>query len=164
MSVFKKIVFITASVYAFFLVEFILFNFFGGLGKPNLLILLVIFFNLRFGIRYGLLAAGLSGILKDSFSIHSFGIYSWAFVLGAFLTTLITRYFYEVEENFLRILTVFIISLADMLIVFAMITFFYRTTFSQVMIYIVFPEVILTTLITQFVFNTLKKCALKFSI
>ena len=70
----RRIIFVPVCVFLFFLIEFILFNMFGSWFMPNLLLLLVIYFNFSSGIRYSIFAAVLAGILKDCFSVDVFGL------------------------------------------------------------------------------------------
>ena len=47
-------------------IEFLLFHVIGPWAMPNLLLLLVIFFTLYSGIRYGLVTAFVAGFVRDS--------------------------------------------------------------------------------------------------
>ena len=53
----KRILVIALVCYLAFALEFLLYNFWGKWGKPELLILVVIFFNLYLGIRFSIIAA-----------------------------------------------------------------------------------------------------------
>jgi rod shape-determining protein MreD len=90
-----QVLIIPIICYLALLVEFCLFNLFGRWADPNILLLVVIFFNLYSGIRYSLFAALCAGILKDCFSTMPFGANVFAFVACAYLSTLIRKYSYE---------------------------------------------------------------------
>lgn len=157
----RKSIFISLFVFTFFLLEFLLFNLIGKWFVPNLLLLLVIFFDLYFGIRYGILTAVLAGLLKDSFSTSMFGLYLFSFVLCAYLTNIIKRYIYFRGSTQRRLLLVLIISLINFFIQYCL--HFVTVVFNvfEVFRFIFLPEVVITLLITPFIFDQLKKCASK---
>lgn len=155
-------------VFVLFLIENILSELFGRWFSPNLLIILVIFFTLTRGIRYGLLAALLSGLLKDSFSVNVFGLNIFSFIACAYLTIFIKKYIYQAGSNASRVLMVFIISLSYIGIQYMLYGMFVLTVagpaaidFSEMFVFILLPEVLATTITTVYVFEKLKQCALK---
>src|SRR3989338_6900085 len=77
----KRALVLVGIALVLFLAEFIFVNFFTTAFKPNLLILLIIFVDLHWGSRWGIFAAALSGILKDSFAGGFFGMHTFAFIL-----------------------------------------------------------------------------------
>ena len=81
----RKIAMITFFIFLFFLTEFFVYNMFNRWLMPNLSLLLVVFFTLYLGIRYGLFTAVLAGILEDSFGISMFGVNLFSFVVCAYL-------------------------------------------------------------------------------
>jgi rod shape-determining protein MreD len=95
--------------YLALLAEFCLFNLFGRWGDPNVLLLVVIFFNLYSGIRYSLWAALWAGVLKDCFSTMPFGTNVFAYVACAYLSTLIRRYSYERGSDLSKLWMVFVL-------------------------------------------------------
>lgn len=160
----KKIFAISAITLFLFLIEFVLANSLGRWFKPNLLILLVIFIDLHWGSRWGVYVAILSGLLKDSLGPGFFGVNIFSFVLCVYVTTLTRRYLlYNVEFGFLRILMAFLMSLFNVVVVYILNSLFFTLDFTQVLVFVILPEVLITTLAAAFVFKELKKCVLKFS-
>ncbi|HOW35899.1 MAG TPA: rod shape-determining protein MreD [Candidatus Omnitrophota bacterium] len=164
MAVFRKVFIIVLLTFCFFTAEFILFDVFGQWFDPNLLMLLIIFINLKLGIRYGLFAAFLAGLLKDSFAIGIFGANILSFIFCAYATVLVKRYFYEVEGSFLRILLAFTMSLLCVLVNYLATSIFFGINFREAIIFVMLPEVIATTFLVAFVFDNLKKISLKLAI
>ncbi len=160
----KKVLFIIIGGFVLFLTESVAFDFLGPWFKPNLLILLVVFITLRHGIRYGIGAACLAGLLKDSFTTNPFGGYLFCYILCAYLVMLVTKYFYEVEATFLKTATIFAAIILNTLLYAFLISFIETVDFGQVFLRIVLPEIALTMILADFTFEQLKKCALKFSV
>ncbi len=152
----KRLLIILGCTYLFFLLEFLLFNAFGRWGKPELLLILIIFFNLYLGIRYGLLCAFFAGILKDAFSTQIFGIYIFLFMFCAFLATILRRNFYRPGSRLSRLIVtggvigVFILGQA---VLYSM---NYESVWNGVVRYVFLPEVMMTLISATFVFTRLK--------
>ncbi len=157
----RKILFITIFAFLFFIIEFIVFNMIGRWAMPNLLILIVIFVNLSFGIRYGLFTAVLAGVIKDSFSTSFFGINVFSFVVCAYMTTILKRYFYDKHSRSSRLLLVFSICLINVLVHFVLYTMFGVVDIIQTFQYILIPEIFTTLIVTAYTFRQLKKCVLR---
>src|ERR1035437_9714305 len=98
----KRILVIALVSYLAFALEFLLFNFWGHWGKPEILILVVILFNLYLGVRFGIIAADFCGIFKDVSGVAPFGTYILVYIAGCYLTTLVRRYLYEPGSRFSR--------------------------------------------------------------
>ncbi len=160
----QRILLVIVAVFAAFVFEGVLAQLFGPWGQPSLLILLIVFFNLFRGIRYSLFAAILGGLLRDSYSVRIFGLNTFAFVACAYMTTLLKWYFYRAGSPSFRVVIVFLISLVNVLIHYALQTIYYSVNFGAVFTQILLPEVILTTALTNYVFDRLKQCALKYSV
>src|SRR5271167_4507660 len=105
----KRIAVIALVSYLAFALEFLLYNFWGPWGKPERLILVVIFFNLYLGIRFSIIAAVFCGIFKDSSGIAPFGTYVLVYIAGAYLTTCVRRYLYEPGSRFSRAVVTFFV-------------------------------------------------------
>jgi rod shape-determining protein MreD len=160
----KRLAVILVSVYLFFLAEFFLFNVFGRWGKPDLLLLLTIFFNLYLGVRYGLACAFLAGLFKDAFSIEPFGTYIFLFMLSACLATILRRNFYQPGSRLSRLVVTF-----GVVVIFI----FGETVFKSmtgdldgltVARYIFLPEILTTMAVATAVFNQLKQAAQRLNI
>jgi len=159
----RKVILIALVVFSFFLIEFFLFNMGGKWFMPNLLILVIIYFNLAFGIRYSIFAAVLAGVLKDSFAIGTFGIHISAFVLCAYMTTILKRYLHYVASRRSRLLLVFCVTVIHVITLLGFQLFFGKVNVVQIFPFVFMPEVLTTLLVTSFIFTQLKKCVLKLS-
>ena len=157
----RKAILIAVFVFLFFLIEYFLFNMAGRWFMPNLLLLVVIYFNLAFGIRYSLFAAILAGILKDSFSTNLFGLNIFTFVLCAYMTTFLKRYLHYVASRQSRLLLVFFITTIHVMIQLCLHVMYEKVDLVQIFKYVFIPEIITTLIVTSFIFAQLKKCVLK---
>ena len=159
----RKLFLITALSFIFFTIEFLWVNLLGNWLKPNLLLLLIIFFNLSLGIRYGLAAAFLAGLLEDSFGASVFGIHILSFIVCAFMMVAVRRYLFHTSVYSLRIFLAFLMSLLNALVVFGLNFIFLPLDFKEAFYFVMFPEVLATTLVAGFTFRHLRTCVLKFS-
>lgn len=155
----KRLLTIFILTYTFFLIEFLLFDVFGRWGKPDLLLILIVFFNLYQGIRYGLLAAIFAGIFKDAFSSEVFGTYIFLFMCCAFFATVMRRNFYRPGSKLSRLMvtggvvTVFVFAQG---LLYAMNN---DVNWTVVFQYVFIPEILITMLSATFVFSRLKTLA-----
>jgi len=157
----KKSFFVIFCVVGCFLIEGVLSVIFGRWFSPNLLIILVVFFNLFRGIRYSLAAAFLAGLLKDSFSPNLFGLNIFSFLLCAYLTTFIKMYIYHSGSVVLRMFLVFVISLINIIIHYILTLMVASIPFGEMFVHLLLPEVTATVIITNYAFKKFKECALK---
>ncbi len=158
-----KIAVIIFSVVAAFIIEFLLFHLMGRWATPNLELLLIMFFNLSFGIRYGLLSAVLAGGLRDSFSTGILGINVCSFIIAAYMTTILKQYIYHMGSRLSRYILIFTIIIINMVVHY----YLYKVLVGpispgQVVRFLFFPEVVLTLLVAPFVLEGFKKCVLRF--
>ena len=160
----RKLLLLIGLIFLFFTIEFLWVNLLGNWFKPNLLLLLIIFFNLSLGLRYGLAAAFLAGIVEDSFGASIFGAHIVSFVVCAFMMIVVRRYFFHTSVYSLRIFLAFLISLLNVLIVFILNSIFLPLDFKEAFCFVMFPEVLATTLADGFTFRHLRSCVLKFSV
>ena len=160
----RKFFLILACVLVGFFIELFLFNIVGRLFLPNLLILLVICFNIFLGIRYSLFTAVVAGLLKDSFSISPFGVYLFSFVAAAFITTVLKRYIYHRGSRFSLLLLTLLVLLINGLVHFLIAVMLGQVEAAQVVKFIFVPEILSTVVVANFVFYQLKTCVLKFSV
>jgi rod shape-determining protein MreD len=154
----RKILLIPVCVFIFFLIEFFLFNLVGRWFMPNLLLLVVIYFNLVFGIRFSIFAAILAGILKDSFSADAFGLNIFAFVLCAYMTTFLKRYLHYVASRRSRLLLVFFIMVVNIATLSGLHVMLENVDPGEIFKFVFIPETIVTLMATSFVFLQLRKC------
>jgi rod shape-determining protein MreD len=74
-------------IFLLFFVELILFDKLRIHGvRPEILLIVTIFFGFHFGIARGVETGIISGILKDIFSIASFGVSAFSFMIVGFLS------------------------------------------------------------------------------
>jgi len=157
----RKIIFIALTVFVFFLIEFFLFNFGGRWFMPNLLLLVIIYFNLAFGIRYSIFAAVFAGIFKDSFGAGIFGVHIFSFVLCAYMTTILKRYLHYVASRRSRLLLVLCVTIIHIAGYFCLQLIVRKVNMVAVLTFVVIPEILTTLLVTSFIFAQLRKCVLK---
>jgi len=123
--------------------------------------LAIIYFNLAFGIRYSIYAAVLAGIFKDSFGTDIFGVYTFSFVVCAYMTTVLKKYLHYVASRLSRLLLVFCIVLINIVIHFVLRAVFVEVDFISMLKFVFVPEILTTLLVTSLVFTELKRCVLK---
>ena len=160
----KRLFAITALAYLFFLIEFILHNLFGKWAAPNLLLILVIFFDLYLGIRYSLWTAFVSGFLKDAFSLEPLGTHVLAYMACAYLTVFMRNNFYQQGSNWSRTFVVFVNVIVYVLILGLMTSMDQPLDFKETFFYVLMPEAITTTVVVTFVFYRLKNWAVRWGL
>ena len=160
----RKIFFIITSAGVLFLIEFILFNLVGRWFKPNLLLLLVVFIDLFWGIRYGIVTAIVAGLLKDSFGLNVFGLHMLAFLSAAYLTIVLRRYLYLSGSRTSYLLMILCVSLGYFCVEYILHWMFRPLHVMETFGLILIPQLLTTLVVTMDVFRQLKKCALKFSV
>jgi len=160
----KRIALVSGLTFAVFLIEFLLFNLFGNKFQPNLLLLLIIFLNVRLGVRHSLFVALLAGILKDSFSTGAFGTYIFTFVTCSYMTSLMKLFLYHKGYGSSRVLMALTTSLLAVVLVYWINAVLGHVAFPQSIVHILLPEVLATTFVSLFTFHRLKKCVLRLSV
>ncbi len=158
----KKVLIIIGLCFVFFVTEFLLFNLFGKWFKPDLLVLLIIFFNISSGIRYSLVTALSAGIFQDSFSLSPFGSYIVTYIVCVFVATLVRRYLFHADPYAVRILLAFIITSVQAIILYAINLTFVSVDINEFIMNVLIPEVLMTTIVANFTFRYLKQCVSKF--
>ena len=158
----RRTLFIALFVLIFFLIEFFLFNLLGRWFLPNLLLLLIMFANLYFGVRYSILAAFLAGILKDSFSTQLPGFYLLPFLVCAYVTTLLKNWVYHMGSQFSRLILIMLVLVTHVIVSFIIYAMSNDVALADVMKYVFIPQVVTTLVIANLIFKTLKICVSKF--
>lgn len=158
----RKFFLVLAAVYVAFLVEQIAGRYFGRWLTPDLLLLVVIFFNLSRGTRYSLLAAVMAGLLKDSFLPRGFGIYLFAFICDAYLTSSLKVYIYQSGSSMSRVLLAALMVLIHNHILFFLTLMSVSVHYFEMAHYILLPAIVVTTLVTNFTFEKFKQCVLRY--
>jgi len=151
-------------VYLFFLIEFLLFNVFGRWGKPDLLLLLIIFYNLYLGIRYGLACAFFAGFLKDAFSPDILGTHIFLFMMSACLAILLRRNFYQPGSRLSRLMVTLGVVVSYVLAWSIVQSMVYDVEWAGIFKHVLLPEVLTTMAAATFVFIKLKDIAIRIQV
>ena len=152
----KQALAIAILVYLAFLAEFVLFNTFGRWGRPELLVLAVVFCNLYWGIRHSIWAAFIAGMLKDAFSIEVFGTYLMVYITAAYLTTFIRNNFYQPGSRFSRAVVTFFVLVGIFVLETLMHMRFFDVRVGEAVAYILVPQVVATMVAANFMFQALR--------
>lgn len=155
----RQIIVITFFIIVAFVTEFLLFNMVGRWVVPDLLLLLVIFFNLYFGIRYGLFAAVLAGAVTDSFGTGLFGIHLCSLMICACLTTILKGYIYHMGSRLSRYILISLIAVINVIVCYGLYeTFGNSVSPGQVLKWILPTQVLVTLAVAPLTFRYLKQC------
>jgi|GEM_PF-426459 len=170
----KRIAVIALVSYLGFALEFLLYNFWGPWGKPELLILVVIFFNLYLGIRFSIITAVFCGTFKDTSGVAPFGTYILVYIAGSYVTTLVRRYLYQPGSRFSRaMVTFFVVTgcfIVQAILVLMSDTHSYSSNMNhevrlpELLLYILVPQLLTTMIAATFVFERLKSISVFFAL
>ncbi|MBF0490493.1 MAG: rod shape-determining protein MreD [Candidatus Omnitrophica bacterium] len=155
----KPLIVIAVLAYIFFILEFMLNGTLGVWAKPELLLLLVVFWGLYAGIRHSIWAAVVGGLLKDAFSIQPFGTYLFVFVSAAYLTTLVRRWLYQPGSRFSRAVVAFFVLIACFCIEMALYLMAHNVRLEDLFFNILLPQIVTTMVAVTFVFYWLRDIA-----
>jgi rod shape-determining protein MreD len=160
----KRIVVIGLVSYLGFALEFLLYNFWGGWGKPELLILVVIFFNLYLGIRFSIIAAVFCGIFKDASGIAPFGTYVLVYIAGAYLTTFVRRYLYQPGSRVSRAMVTFFVVIGCFTVQAVLSNMDHEVHLTEQLLYLLIPQLLTTMVAATYVFERLKNISIFFAL
>jgi rod shape-determining protein MreD len=160
----KRILVIGLVCYLGFALEFLLYNFWGQWGKPELLILVVIFFNLYLGIRYSIIAAIFCGIFKDALGVAPFGTYILVYIAGSYVTTFVRRYLYEPGSRFSRSLVAFFVVIGCFIVQVILTNMSHEVRLGELLIYVLAPQLLTTVIAATYVFAQLKNISVFFTL
>jgi len=170
----KRIVVIALVCYLAFALEFLLYNFWGRWGKPELLILVVIFFNLYLGIRFGIIAAIFCGIFKDASGVAPFGTYVLVYIAGSYVTIFVRRYLYQPGSRVSRVVVTFFVVFGCFCVqsILALMpdTHSYSSNMNhevhlrEQLLYLLAPQMLTTLIAATYVFAQLKNISTFFSL
>ncbi len=141
-----------------FLIEIALFQIFGLWFKPNLLVIFIIFVNLRFGLRYGVFVSLFCGILADSFSAGIFGVHIISFIICSYILAIVKKYFLQFDALSFKLVIAFVFSSLFVLLMYFFNAMFLKINFSGVFTFIFLPEVAATVAVSPLCFDWFKKC------
>ncbi|MDP2653780.1 MAG: rod shape-determining protein MreD [Candidatus Omnitrophota bacterium] len=160
----RKVFIIIFVVSACFVVESVLSSVGGRWFKPNLEIIAVVFFNLFWGTRYGVISAFAAGLIRDSFAVGLFGLNVFSLLSCAYLTALFKIYLFHIGSMASRVFVACVMALANLLIQYLVMVVFLSVDIGAAMTHVIVPEVLATTVIAAYAFNKIKKCVLKLSV
>lgn len=160
----KRVAVIALVSYLAFALEFLLYNFWGQWGKPELLILVVIFFNLYLGIRFSIIAAVFCGIFKDASGVAPFGTYILMYIAGAFMTTLVRRYLYEPGSRFSRAVVTFFVVVGCFIVQAVLSNMDHEVHLGELLFYLLVPQLLTTMVAATYVYGQLRNISNFFSL
>ena len=160
----KRIAVIALVCYLAYALEFLLYNFWGEWGKPELLILVVIFFNLYLGIRFSIIAAVLGGILKDASGVAPFGTYVLVYIAGSYVTTLVRRYLYQPGSRFSRGGVTFFVVVGCFIVQAILTNMNHEIRLNELLLYLLLPQLLTTMIAATYVFAQLRNISVFFAL
>ena len=158
----KRAAIIALVAYLAFALEFLLYNFWGQWGKPELLMLVVIFFNLYLGIRFSIIAAIFCGLFKDASGVAPFGTYLLVYIVAAYLTTFVRQYLYEPGSRFSRIVVTFFVVLGCFIVQVLVSNMSREMRLVDLFVYLLVPQLLTTMVAATYVFGQLKNISTYF--
>ena len=154
-----KVAVIIFFVVVAFVIEFLLSYLMSRWATPDLELLLVVFFNLYFGIRYGLLTAVLAGLVRDSFSTGALGINVCSLIVAAYMTTILKQYIYHMGSRLSRYILIVIIIAINTIVHYYLYRILVGDLYpAEVVRFVFLPSAMVTLLVAPFVFEQLRKC------
>jgi rod shape-determining protein MreD len=160
----QKILFIVIFSFIFFILQFLMFNLLGRFFMPHLLLLLVIFVTLFFGVRYGVFTAFLCGFLLDSYSGDTFGLNVLILIACSYLVVILRKYMYLTGSRGTIYFLVLTLVCTDVVWKFFTHALSGYVDFSQTFLFVFLPEVITTLFLCHIVFKGLRQCASRLSV
>ena len=160
----KRMVVIGLVCYLAFASEFVLYNAFGAWGKPEFLILVVVFFNLYLGIRFSIISAVFCGLFKDACGIAPWGTYLLVYIAAAFMTTLVRRYLYQQGSRFSRGLVAFFVLVACFIIQAFLAAANHDIRAHELLVDIFIPQVVTSMAVATLVFQQLRDLSVFFKL
>ena len=160
----KRILVIGLVSYLAFALEFVLYNFWGEWGKPEILILVVIFFNLYLGIRFSIIAAIFCGIFKDASGAAPFGTYILVYLTAGYLTTFVRRYLYEPGSRFSRVVVTFCVLTGSFIVQVVLSNMNHEVRLGESFVHLLVPQWVTTMIAATYVYERLKNISVFFEL
>ena len=160
----KRVAVIALVCYLAFALEFLLYNFWGRWGKPELLILVVIFFNLYLGIRFSIIAAVFCGIFKDALGVAPLGTYMLVYIAGSYLTTFVRQYLYQPGSRLSRAWVAFFVVVGCFIVQVIVSNMDHEVRLSELLLYILLPQLVITMIAATYVFAQLRNISVFFAL
>jgi len=153
----KRVAVIALLAFLAYVLEFLLNNFWGPWGKPELLVLVVIFFNLYLGIRFSIIAAVICGVLKDASGVAPFGTYVLVYIAGSYFTTFVRRYLYQPGSRFSRLVVTFLVVVGCFIVQATLANMNHEIHLNELLAYLLVPQLLTTIIAATYVFKLLKE-------
>ncbi len=152
----KQVLTVLAVVYIFFLLELALYNNFGAWGKPELLILAVVFFTLFLGIRLGIITAIFAGLLREGVGVVPLGMYLLIYLSVAYSITYVRRFLYQPGSRFSRAVMAFFGTTIAFIVHVILSSINHDYSLVELMVDVFAAQFITTVIAATFVFAHLK--------
>ena len=126
-------------------------------AKPDLSVLLVIFFSIFFGPGIGLEAGFVSGLFKDIYSLDIFGVNTLALALTGFIAGVVSPKFFR-ESRLTQVMFVFTFSVFYMILHYFAVAFVLKIThigLPEYLFGLILPSSLYTGIISFFIFPIL---------
>ena len=159
----RKILIITILSLVGLVLEFLIFNSVFKWFRPNFEVILVVFFNLYWGSKFGFLTALIGGAIKDSISLSNFGINIFSLVVSSLAVTVSKKYFYHIGSEASRVPMVWAVALVNILLQYVLNLMFRFYPFGQVFLYVFVPEILMTGLVAPIVLREVRRIVVRFS-
>ena len=160
----KRVLVIALVSYLAYALEFLLYNFWGPWGKPELLVLVVIFFNLYLGIRFSIIAAICCGIFKDASGVAPFGTYVLVYIAASYLTTFVRWYLYQPGSRASRALVALFVVTGCFIVQAVLTDMNHELHFGEQLLYLLIPQLLTTMIAATYVFAQLKNISAFFAL
>lgn len=126
--------------------------------KPNLLLIITVFFGFAASMNNGMLTGFFCGLLCDIFFYSVIGVYSFLFmILGAF-SGVMARFFYQDDVIFPYLTIVITDGLFGFIYYVVMFLLRGRFVFADYFERVILPEILYTLILSLFMLPLLRKC------
>jgi rod shape-determining protein MreD len=160
----KRLCLILGLSYLFFILEFVLHGALGVWAKPELLMILVVFWGLYSSVRDSIFAAVICGLLKDVFSTLPFGTHLFIYICAAYLTTIVRNTVYQPGSRFSRAVVSFFVLIGCFIIQAILYEIRQDVRLSDVFLHILLPQLVTTMAVVTFVFHWLRDVAVRLKV
>lgn len=128
------------------------------------MVLVFIFCNLYWGIRYSVWAAVSAGVLRDAFGIGPFGTYVGIYIAAAYLSTFIRRNWYQPGSRASRLFLTFLVLTAIFILEVLLRMRMIDVRLPEALGFIFIPQTAVTLIVATFIFHWLRDLVVKFKI
>ena len=125
----------------------------GG-AKPDLFVMLVVFFSIFFGPVLGIEAGLVSGLFKDIYSLDIFGVNTLTLSLTGFIAGVVSPKFFR-ESKFTQAMLVFAFSILSMIVHYYALSIMSKTVnvgLAEYLFSLFIPSSLYTSVLSVFIF------------